>query len=413
MDKLTYEDLQDLVQVSGFPCISIYMPAVRAGAETQQNHIRYKNLLRQAEDRLQQQGLRKPEITDLFEPAWNLVQDSHYWNNQAAGLALFLSPGVFRHFRLPLAFGEEVAVNNRFQVKQLFPVLANEGNYYLLALSQKDIRLMEGDRYAIREIDLDTLPASMSDALRFDDHEPQVQIRYNRGSGGKSDPMYHGHSEDHDSLKDRLVSYFHKVDEALQDYLAGKRAPLVLAGVEYLIPIYRQASSYDFIAEQAIPGNPEMLRREELHQQAWPIVEPLFSSEQADAVELFHIWAPHGKASGDLEEIIQAAYYGRIERLFVSSEARQWGKFDPETGALELAAPGSVTGGAQIPDTGAGSVDEVTAEHVETGGSPGRGFEDLYDLAVVHTFINRGQVFVVPANQVPGGGSIAAVYRYG
>ena len=49
---VTREDIRDLVQAPGCPCISIYMPTFRAGVETQQNPIRLKNLLRVIQGRL-------------------------------------------------------------------------------------------------------------------------------------------------------------------------------------------------------------------------------------------------------------------------------------------------------------------------------------------------------------------------
>jgi len=44
-----------------------------------------------------------------------------------------------------------------------------------------------------------------------------------------------------------------------------KKAPLVLAGVEYLFPIYQEANTYPDLVEEGITGNPENLKPEELH----------------------------------------------------------------------------------------------------------------------------------------------------
>jgi len=40
------------------------------------------------------------------------------------------------------------------------------------------------------------------------------------------------------------------------------------------------------------------------------------------------------------------------------------------------------------------------------------GEDDLIDFAAVHTLMNDGQVYAVEADAVPGGGSVAAVFRY-
>ncbi|MCE2703319.1 MAG: hypothetical protein LW859_39355 [Anabaena sp. 49633_E8] len=55
------------------------------------------------------------------------------------------------------------------------------------------------------------------------------------------------------------------VDSALHKKLRGEKAPLILAGVEYLLPIYRQANTYPYLAETGITGNAEILKMQELN----------------------------------------------------------------------------------------------------------------------------------------------------
>ena len=41
----------------------------------------------------------------------------------------------------------------RFQVRPLFPLLSDDGRFYVLALSQNVIRLLIGTRYHVHEVD--------------------------------------------------------------------------------------------------------------------------------------------------------------------------------------------------------------------------------------------------------------------
>ena len=50
MTELLRSDFQALADASS-TCISIYMPAEKAGAETRKNPIRFKNLIREAEEK--------------------------------------------------------------------------------------------------------------------------------------------------------------------------------------------------------------------------------------------------------------------------------------------------------------------------------------------------------------------------
>ncbi len=53
----------------GCVSVSIFMPSFRTGADAQQSPIRLRNLLRDAERRLVESGMRSPEALRLLEPA--------------------------------------------------------------------------------------------------------------------------------------------------------------------------------------------------------------------------------------------------------------------------------------------------------------------------------------------------------
>ncbi|MGZ3568840.1 MAG: hypothetical protein ACXU9W_08590, partial [Thermodesulfobacteriota bacterium] len=61
MKLLSKEELKKLTEKPGGWCVSIYMPTHRASPETKQDTIRFKNLIREAEERLKAGGLRSPD----------------------------------------------------------------------------------------------------------------------------------------------------------------------------------------------------------------------------------------------------------------------------------------------------------------------------------------------------------------
>ena len=70
--------------------------------------------------------------------------------------------------------------------------------------------------------------------------------------------------------------YFREIDRQLQKVLGNETAPLVLAGVECNLPLYRNATGYAHVLDEGIYGNPEGRPAEELHAAAWEIVKPHF-----------------------------------------------------------------------------------------------------------------------------------------
>ena len=68
MELLDINELKSLANCQEKPCISIYMPAHRAGRELEQDPIRLKNLLRETDRKLDNYGLRRKQIDELLSP---------------------------------------------------------------------------------------------------------------------------------------------------------------------------------------------------------------------------------------------------------------------------------------------------------------------------------------------------------
>ena len=69
MQLLYTDELKSLIENSASPCISIYMQLEKAGPEFRQNPIRFKNLMREAEKRLEEMGIDQDEARAWLEQA--------------------------------------------------------------------------------------------------------------------------------------------------------------------------------------------------------------------------------------------------------------------------------------------------------------------------------------------------------
>ena len=79
MDILTPAALKSLIAQQGKWCVSLYMPTHRMGPEQQQDPIRLKNLLADAETKLLANGIRRPEVQKLMQPAEELLWNREFW----------------------------------------------------------------------------------------------------------------------------------------------------------------------------------------------------------------------------------------------------------------------------------------------------------------------------------------------
>ena len=383
MDALTLQDLRSLTSITGPALVSVYLPTASFGPGSQiENASRLKGLLKNAEEQLRALGLRGPRIDSILEPARRLAEDRPFWLRATSGLGVLLGDGI-RTYRLSDAPPELAVVGNRFHTKPLLALLGAQQHAHLLALSQKRVRLFRMTRAELDEVDLAGAPASLAEALQWDNYEKQ-SLQFHTGTsgapgGGRRPAVFHGSAEP--DPKDEITRYFRDIDKALGELIASDSAPLVLAAVDYLVPLYREVSSIDSLASETVTGNPDSLGDVALHERAWRIAEGVFDGERnAVAERIDTLWATP-KTTADPETLVTSALRGRIDTLFVATDRQIWG-----------------------------AIDEHDRVAIHTGPAPGN--EDLLDLAALETLLAGGTTYALPAEQMPRDVPAVALLRY-
>jgi len=382
MDRFFRAELRQLMDQQAGPCVTITLPTHRSGPETQQSPIRLKNLLRQAEEQLVATGMRGTDARERLAGAEALLSDSDFWRHQSDGLAVFVgADSAVRSFRVPLALDETVVVGPRYHVKPLLPLVTIDGRFFILALSQNQVRLLQCTRHHVGETGVEGMPQSLADALKYDEGERQIQF-HQAGAGTGSGAVFHGEGGIEDAEDERRLRYCQAIDRALHTRLHEESAPLVLAAVESMMATYRAANRYPHLSAEGIPGSPDRVADAALHEAAWSIVEPVFRRGLESALERLGNQLSNGGATTLLPEIVRAAHEGRVDTLFLAENIEVWGAFDAETGEVAL-----------LEDASSGAA-------------------GLTELAAARTAIAGGRVFVVAPDEVPGGAAAAALLRY-
>jgi len=387
VENLTLAQLKGLAQQTHSPSISIFLPTHQAGPDTQQDPIRFKNLLREAELQLLAGPLGPRAVSGLLRPAQALLEeaDALFWRHQREGLAVFIAPDDFHVYHLPFGVEERLIIAPAYYIAPLLPMFTANGHYYILAISQAEVRLFEGTRYGVDQIDLpaDT-PLSLDEALPTENLEKQLQFHSAGSPGGARTSVFTGQGPGDEEQKERIERYLNLVDASLKPVFRDAPAPLVLAGVDYLLPIYRKVSDYAQLLPKGITGGPELLRPEELQAAAWPLVEPLFRQALETVVAQFQQLASTDQATDDVGAIVAAAFAGRVDKLILATGVQVWGRFDLATG----------------------QVVHSQAEQSATADLA------LLDFAVTQTLEKGGSVYTLAQADMPTAAPAAAVLRY-
>jgi hypothetical protein len=195
--------------------------------------------------------------------------------------------------------------------------------------------------------------------------------------------MYFGQGGDDIDENAEIRNFFHRFDAALMEYLDGENTPLLLAGLGYLHPIYREVNSYPNLVEEGITKDVDPIQLEELHEISWKIVQERYQTNVEKALNVFHqLDNKDGDTTKDLETIVSAAFYKRVNSVFIAENEHIWGRFDHENNKVEI-------------------VDVHSPE-----------VQDLLNFAASQTFINGGNVLVLPKKLIPGNNPAAAILRY-
>lgn len=383
---LTKELFASLSNHTGEHSISMFLPTHRAGVAVneQEDNIRFKNALQSVTSTLKQRNVDQTTIQNLLEPGYELLRNDTFWRSLNNGLAVFISDGIFRYVKMSDTPVEEIHINKTFLLKQLVNAMTVTEYFYLLVISKKQVKFFKADAFGMQQIEIDELPNGVDDVVHFEEKDSQKLFRSESGQAGKG-ANFHGQGAGKPDEKEHIAIYLEEVDDTLwKEVLNKENVPVLLAGVEYLLPIYKSVTDYNNIWDEVITGSHEHDDLNELYKQARQVMEPYFQKRTLKALENYANQSATALTSSIPADVIPAAHYGRIWHLFVRKESDDhiWGTFDEMENVM--------------------NVHETKEE----------GDECLLDKAVIKTILNGGDVHFLSKDDMPAESSVAALMRY-
>ncbi len=320
MERFTEQTLRRLAAIVEGPCVTMYMPARHTGANAATDMTRLKGLLREAETLL----AGTPEIVTrgMLGPARELLNDFEFWKDPEHDMALFIAPGTFEIFRTPIPIAEQVCVGACFDLTQMLPLAAGDGEIHLLSLDQNRMRLFRGNRDELVEIPLPEPVRSLKEVAESGEEHAEMQLHSGtsptHGERSKRNAIYHGTGSVPDRTKILLKELLTELDREVLRIGGVAETPLVLAGVDYLQAIYRGVSRHQHIVDVGIVGSTGRLGLAELRDAAWKLASPGFDAPRRSAIRALRDMEGTGLTSRLPEEILDLAGQGRVATLLVA-----------------------------------------------------------------------------------------------
>ena len=365
-------DLKALAATDGL-CLTAVVPLPGPHIEAQ-----VKNAIQGLQKKLAERGTDRKTVSSLLEPVFDLVLTAKTEGIWAHAMILFRSPGLFQYYLLHGQFKEAQAVDNRFHVRPLLRTLAHETRFHLLGLSQRHVRLWHCTQHRAEPVVTRGFPTNLHAWLN--DRQPD-HVLANRSSAGPSvggmKGVASGSNADREREDEYLRHFFKDVDKGVTAHLRSETAPLLLAGVEHEIAIYRRVNSYKPTLEKAVSGSPDGMRDRTVHERAMEVVTSTFSEPLQRIMTTIPECVGTPGASTDARSIVQAAFEGRVLDLVIAANAEYFGVWNEDTYSVEA----------------------------------GRG-EELLNAAALQTIRHGGRAFVLDERDMPVKAAAAAMFRF-
>lgn len=357
-----------LGQQTDGPHLSFYVNAGRMPDDMERARITLGNQMAAARARLSGEELGRDDGS-MLDGCLELLDSGGFWKQRTEGVAVLASRDGTDVLCTGAGLPDKWVCSSAYHLKPLLAVASRANAYWLLTVSQKQVRLFRGSTLGFREMKCKGLPTDLRDALA------------RRGFGPDSGPMQAAESRGKVD-KEHLQLFLEVVQKAVADRLGGSGLPLLVAGVAEYEPIYRGVNEYRYLSDEYLQGNVDELDGRELHLRATKMLKRDFAQGRVRQLRRYKEVSETGAALDRLDLILAASLRGQVRALFVPGDEDCWGTYDPEEGLVDR------------------------AEHA------GMSNTDLYELAARQTLETGGEVYFMDAVALPRNRKALALLRW-
>jgi len=368
--RLTLAVLRELADAG--PGASIYVPTHRFGTEKRQDHIRLKNLIAEVRRHM-------PSLSACLNAFRSETEDDAFWSHATEGLAWFGDELHSRLLWLPVTVPELAVRGSQRYIKPLLPIIASDGPFHLLELHQHGVRLHAGSKFGMHQVALEGIPTRVEELQHAGEGQRDIEVRALNATAGT--PLWFGGAPEQDK-KNLAVRYFRAVDQGVRSAVKVDQMPLILAGVAWLLPLYRQVSRHPLHWAPDLAIDTAAMSVAHLHQRGWEAASACYTQYLSAALERHKAARGTVRQSENLSDVLVCASEGRCASLMVGLDEERWGTYSD--GPLSASV------------------------HV----SRHEGDEDLLNVAAVLALRTGAEVWAVPVQMISGGQAVSALLRY-
>lgn len=346
--------------------VSIYLSTHRRSPENDQDKIRFKNLVAEAEKQLQASSTKR-DYAKLIENLDAVLTDldRRVWRHAEEGLAVFASEDAVYVRKLGYPVDDVAVASDRFYIKPLIRDFQYGGHCYVLALSKDRFEVYAANDCVLEKIEL---PEGVGNRLQdvFDDFDNRSSV--NAGSYGGLEPLFHGHGSKSEIVEKETVKFFRYVNDVFTEHFSRTNGyPVILVGLPQHQADFRAIATIPGLIERGIDTTPASMQETDLQAAACTIMKELRDSSIAKVLGMYGLHHSRGLATSDPSEIAHALMRRTVAVLFIEENGVVPGSMNEDTGAISRDASGQWSGDladqfARLAFGGGGEVYSVTED---------------------------------------------------
>jgi hypothetical protein len=342
-------------------CITIILNTHRTKPDKLQDPLALKNLVNQAKMRLQKLD-DKEKSKHLIEKLEKLSYSIDHTYNQES-LLLFVNESICTYTRLPISVGNRVVIDKTFATRDLIRAMHQETNYFILVLSEQQVRLIE----------------AMNDKVVQEIGNPFPIINSHLFPTSKAE------KKNAQIESNRLSEFFNQVDKEFNAIHYIHPLPLLICSEASNYHEFKKiADNEHLIFPVFIKGNHLSEKGQVIAKEAWKVVKKYIIEKENKRLDELEEAISKGNYISDLNEIWEAIPSGQIQTLFLEESLFQ---------------------SAQIKENNLFLVgdDQRQSENV---------VDDIYDEIIEANMNHGGEIVFVPDGSLKKHNGFAAITRY-
>ncbi|WP_310991060.1 hypothetical protein [Aequorivita marina] len=353
--------LKELKDIRSENCVTIIMTTHRTKPDYLNDSTALKNLIKEAENRLLA-DTDKRSAQSLVEKLHKLAGEIDHSQNLES-LMLFVNDDVAEYTRLPIKVEDRVVIDHTFATRDLIRAMHLETHYYILVLSQENIRLIEAMN--------DKVVQEFGKPFPIENTQFFSRNRAANAIASKQTSL--------------IAEYFNQADKKVNELRKANPLPVLICGLEenhneYLKVADKKHSIFDVFLNKNKINDPV----HSIVEESWEIVKDYVLKINNERKEDLKKAVGENKFLSDTNEIWTAISEGKIQTLFIEQ-----GLFQP----------------AVIKD---GEISYVNEEDRTNTGV----IDDIYDEMIEANMNFGGDVVFLPKGELTNFNGFGAVTRY-